>query len=438
MADQETSRPVRVGMVLDQPFPPDARVEREAIALTEAGYEVHLLCVVHAEKPEQRKEREFIHKGIHVHRIVPEEINFFVPFLGTTTRLPYRGLIKNINRNLWNIDTVWHTIIRRFVHRFQIDMLHVHDLRLVSTGLAVAKLYDIPVVSDLHENYPALMQLFKGRNNPKRGEKQRIKWDAIQKDCTTRARGVITVSQEMKDILMGQGIPAEKVTVVPNTVDITKFESFPTDPEVLERYRGKFLLTYVGHINDTHRGVHTLLEAMGQVKDEMPDLFFVGAGGYRDHYMAQLQEIIDRHQLADRVEFTGWLDESQFVSYIAASTICVCPHIANDQTNTGIPNKVYLYHLWGKAIVASDFIPMKRYIDATGGGLCFESGNAKDLADKLRQVYGDEALRNGLGEKGKEAVLSTYNWNASAKALVELYQGIKPPTKTKHPEAVPV
>ncbi len=424
MSTASSLPPVRIGMVLDQPFPPDARVEREGIALVEAGYEVHLLCPVHPDEPEQRQQREFNHKGIHVHRVVPEEVNFFVPFLGTTTRLPYRGLIKNLNRSLWNIDTVWHTLIRRFVHRFEIDILHIHDLRLVSTGLAVAKRHDLPVVADLHENYPALMEMFKGRTNPARGKKQRVKWEAIQKDCTTRADQVITVSQEMKEILIRQGLAEEKITVLPNTVDIEKFRSFPVDPAVIAQFEGKFVLSYVGHINNTHRGIHTLLEALALVKDEMPDLVFVGAGGYRDHYMEELQAIIQKHGLADRVTFTGWLDESAFVSYIAAATVCVCPHVANDQTNTGIPNKVYLYHLWEKPILASDFVPMKRYLEETRGGLIFGSEDPVDLAEKLRELYGDAELRQRLGQQGQAAVLEQYNWERTALRLLDLYQRV--------------
>jgi glycosyltransferase involved in cell wall biosynthesis len=407
-------------MILDQPFPPDARVEREAMALVQAGYEVHLLCL----KRDEDIEREFLHHGIWVHRVDPEQVDFYLPVVGTATRLPYKGLVKNIFHNIWNIDTVWHTLIRRFVTRFQIDILHVHDLRLLSTGLAAVRNYHVPVVSDLHENYPALMQMLKGRTNPARGEKQRVKWDALQQTGCAQAAGVITVSEEMKEILGRQGIPPQKVTVLPNTVDLDKFLATEANPETLRRYKAKFMLTYVGHINNIHRGIHTVIEALGFLKDEIPEILFVAAGPTRDHYLADLQRLMTIHQVEHLVEFTGWQEEEQFRSYIEASDVCLCPHIANDQTNTGIPNKVYLYHLFNKPIVASDFLPMRRYIEATGGGLLYPSGNARALADQILALYRDIQLRHQLAENGRQAVLTTYNWSRTREDLLALYQRV--------------
>lgn len=408
----------RIGMVLDQPFPPDARVEREAMALIEAGFEVHILCVL---RPEDDV-REFVHKGIHVHRVIPEAVDFLFPFTRIGTRLPYKGLIKNVFRHYWNIDTVWHTLIRRFAVRFNLDALHVHDLRLLSTALSVGKKHDIRVISDLHENYPALMEMMKGRTNPDRGEKQRLKWDEIQARDTQLAEAVITVSNEMKDILQKQGLPAEKVTVLPNTVDIEKFLAYDVDHSLVKRFHSRFLLTYIGHVNNHHRGIHTVIEALSILKDEIPDIFFVAAGAYRDHYMEELAAQIDALGVTGHVHFTGWLDESQFRTYIEASDICLCPHIANDQTNTGIPNKVYLYHLFNRPIIASDFTPMKRYIEDTQGGLLYHSGDALELADAIRQLYHDAPRRKVMAERGELAVKERYNWQVTRQSLIGLYQ----------------
>ncbi|MBY0402668.1 MAG: glycosyltransferase, partial [Cyanobacteria bacterium] len=250
---------------------------------------------------------------------------------------------------------------------------------------------------------------------------QRKKWDQIQKDCCERALGVITVSQEMKEILQSQGIPDHKITVLPNTVDIEKFQAYAIDQTVLSQHADKFVLTYIGFINGIHRGIHTLLEAMALLKDKIPTLHFVGAGGTREPYLSELKAIIAKHQLEPFVSFTGWLDESAFGSYIQASNVCLTPHIANDQTNTGIPNKVYLYHLWKKPIIASDFIPMKRYLDITQGGLSFASGDAQGLADQILTLYENPAISETLAQNGYEAVIHTYNWRKTSEALKALY-----------------
>ncbi len=425
-----TERKIKIGMVLDQRFPPDARVEREAVALVEAGYEVHLLCEI-----QEGQEPEELYRGIFVHRVNPEEVTFLLPFINVRTRFPYRGLFKAINRFLWNIDTVWHTLIHRFVYRYDIDVLHIHDLRLASTGLAIAEKYELPLVADLHENYPALMEMLKGRENAEKGRRAREKWERIEKFCTFEADRVITVIEESRDRLVLNGVRPQKVIVLPNTVDVEKFETAEVDTETVRKYKPHFVMTYVGHINNRHRGIHTVIEAMAELKDEIPELRFIAAGGYREDYLESLKKLIEHYGLEDRIEFTGWLDETDFVTYIEASDICLCPHLSTEHTDTTFPNKVYLYNLFARPVVVSDCVPLKRYIGESGGGLVFDSGNAHDLAEKIRILYDDPNLRKTLGRQGQDAVKSRFNWKATSNRLIALYNDL---TEVPHQFRVPV
>jgi len=410
----------RIGMVLDQPFPPDARVEREAVALVEAGFEVHLLCMAR----ETDHFREEVYRGIVLHRVLPEETFYPVPMTGLKTRLPYLGVFRNISRFLWNIDLEWQALMDQFIREQKIEALHIHDLRLVNTGLSLAERYNIPLVADLHENYPALMEMMKGKTDPERGARQRERWEQIERDGVHDADRVLVVIEEAKDRLVAKGIVPEKITVVPNTVDADKFEQAPIDAEVIRQYKNAFLLTYVGHINSPHRGIHTVLEAMGALKGEIPELRFVAAGPVRDAYGETLKAIIDRYGLADRVDFTGWLDETQFVSYIEAADVCLCPHLVTDHTESTFPNKVYLYNLLKKPVIASSCKPLERYIADSGGGITFESGNAADLADKIRILYNNATLRKTLGDNGRRAVLDRYHWRHSAGRVVDVYRSL--------------
>jgi glycosyltransferase involved in cell wall biosynthesis len=477
---------MKVGMVLDQPFPPDARVEREAMTLVQAGYEVHLLCVLRDPVPQPvpvvsparqaateashsvqhqdtnpatladaasladafaepsdsstsephaatsggdttqwyQEPREEILHGIHIHRVNPKEVTVRLPFFDLPSRFPYEGLYKNLSRSVWNIDTVWHTLIRRFVERLSLDILHVHDLRLVSTGLAVAHRAGIPLVADLHENYPALIRLLKGRTNPADGERHWRKWDRIERQCAWQADRIITVVDEARDRLINAGVRPDKISVVPNTVDMAKFLNTPVRPDVLRRYKSTFLLTYVGHINGRHRGLQTLIDAMALLRDEIPQLFLVAAGQVQEHYFAELINQIGQLGLSNRVEFTGWMDETEFVSFIQAADLCVCPHLASDHTHTTFPNKVYLYHLFGKPVLASNCKPLQRYITESAGGLSYEAGNADAMAQALRTLYKNPALRRTMGEAGRQSVLTKHNWQAIQPRFVQLYDDL--------------
>ncbi len=412
----DSGRKVRIGMVLDQSFPPDARVEREATALAEAGYEVHLLCALRAQDTLSNQ----AYRGFYIHRVSPAKVLWRLPF-GLTTRLPYQSLIRNFFHHFRNIDTQWYTLIDDFIKQYGIDVLHVHDLRLVGTALAVADRLEVPVIADLHENYPALMEMMKGRGNPKKGAYQRERWEKIETESIDGALQIITVTDEARERLIRKGIYPGKIMVLENTVDIEKFHAASVDNTVIRRYKPDFLLTYVGHLNDTHRGIQTVLEAMGILKHEIPELKFVGAGSLREPYRELLASIIDKHGLQNRVEFTGWLDESDFVTYIEASDICVCPHIVNDHTEATFPNKVYLYHLFKKPILATNAVPLQRYIDESGGGMTFDSGNAQQLAEHIRFLYARPDVRREMASKGNRLVLEKYNWAKSSQDLVTMY-----------------
>jgi glycosyltransferase involved in cell wall biosynthesis len=430
--------PLRVGMVLDQPFPPDPRVEREAKALVEAGYEVHLLCLQRSlpladdDDNIQPEPTDEIHNGIVVHRVNPKKVTVQLPFIKQSSRLPFTGLYKIFSRAIWNIDTEWQFLIKRFVERLAIDILHVHDLRLVNTGLAVTVPLNLPLVADLNENYPALMKLTKGKGSPAKGKRAFKKWEHIEQQCAWQADHVITAVEEASNRLLAKGIPTNNLSIIPNTVDVAKFQMAEVSQAIVRRYKPYFLLTYVGNVNNVHRGLHTVLEAIALLKKDIPELFFVVAGEAKESYYTSLMQQAERLGIQRQLEFIGWMEETEFASYIVAADICLCPHLSNEQTETTFPNKLHLYHLFGKPVISSNCTPLARYIKESQGGQCYQSGNAQALADSIRQLYKDNALRRTMGENGRQSVLNTHNWQQSKQQLLNIYAELGAGLRPKH------
>ena len=60
-----------IGMILDAPFPPDPRVENEAVSLVQAGYQVCLFCLTYGDEP-----AEEIHEGIRVCRYRSDKLEY--------------------------------------------------------------------------------------------------------------------------------------------------------------------------------------------------------------------------------------------------------------------------------------------------------------------------------------------------------------------------
>lgn len=126
---------MRIGMVLPTQYPPDIRVEKEAHALS-AEHEVHLLC------PRRGSQIPREQCGpVQVRRIFSDTQRQFANLQLMTTCTSYQWLHE----------------IRQFVREHRIDALHVHDLPLVGPAITIAREHNIPVVADLHENYPQMI-----------------------------------------------------------------------------------------------------------------------------------------------------------------------------------------------------------------------------------------------------------------------------------------
>ena len=104
---------INIGMLLEDSFPFDIRVEKEAKSLISAGYKVHLLCL-----SDKAGDEYSVYKGIHVYRIGWGK-NKFARFFN-----------KLINR-IFLQNNFWKHEIELFIQKNDIKVLHVHDLPLL-------------------------------------------------------------------------------------------------------------------------------------------------------------------------------------------------------------------------------------------------------------------------------------------------------------------
>jgi glycosyltransferase involved in cell wall biosynthesis len=393
---------MRIGMVLDTPFPPDPRVANEARSLIAAGHEVYLFCL-NLDGPAEVEDWE----GICVVRYPMS--SFYWKKL--------RAVILTVGLyNRWLRKR-----LKQFIDTYRIEALHMHDLPIVGEGLAAAGNAGIPLIADLHENYPAAIRLYAWSNsflgkllvNP-------TAWDAYERHVVPQADRVIVVIDEATKRLPAYGVNLEQVTVVENTVAVDEFEQFPSDDLLTERLKQRFVVTYTGGF-DRHRGLETMIDAAAIARDDILDLqiVLVGRGATEPELKAQARAL----GVEDIVSFEGWQSFSKFPSYIRGSSVCVIPHLKTEHTDTTIPHKLFHYMLLEKPVVSTDCDPLKRIVDEAAAGLIYPSGDAKALAKALVTLR-DEQLRQKMGQSGRAAVLDRYRWDQTAEKLVALYASL--------------
>ena len=396
---------MRIGMVLDREFPPDDRVEKEARHLIAAGFEVHLLCFTFGNLP---KFEEYM--GIKVHRA-------FMP----------RWLFKKLSALILTLPfyrRFWEKKIEAFLQQNRIDILHIHDLPLVGTGLQIKQKFGLPLVADMHENYPVFISEIKFANTLD-GKLliSKKKWFAKEKEWLNRVDRIVVVDAGMQERIEQQLARQIPFVVVPNTPEIkTVLESQQDVPELKVKYADPFVIFYFGGL-DSRRGLDTLVDAAALLKDKIHPLkvVIVGSGSYE----TMVRDRIKQRAVDDLFVFEGWHPVSHLQAFTQYADVCVIPHLKSPQTDNSSPNKLFLYMLFKKPIVASNCRSIQKIVKENACGLIFESGNEAQLADKIFYLHQHPEEARAMGERGHRAVLEKYDWSIGANRLIAMYKGLK-------------
>ncbi len=388
-------------MLLDSHFPPDVRVENEAYSLINAGHEVHILCYSF-----DKKEQSSVYNGIHVHRFyISRQVS--KKMLGLINLMP---LYKN----------TWKKQIDKILASADIDAVHFHDLPICILLSYVKKNFKKKCVADMHENYPYLVAS-QGYMN-KWWSKYIFplgKWFENEKLWLNEADAVVCVADEMKTRLKEIIDNKIEVYTVPNTFNFNTFLINRQSVSGLkEKVAGKFVVSYIGGI-DAVRGVNYLIDAAKILKSKIDNLLVLVVGG--GSILPDLMQHAKSQGVEDIVVFEGHKPANQLVSFIGATDVCIIPHVRSVQTDNSSPNKLFQYMYFGKPIISSNCTSIEKIIREENCGLIFEDRNAEELAKQIQILYENGMLKQQMGENGKNAVMQKYNWDATVKPLLNLY-----------------
>lgn len=403
----------RIGMILDidRPFPPDIRVEKEAKALINAGFEVSLLAKkVNVTQPL----REHLDYGLEIFRVNIAKQDLFQTVLNKIT--------------LFNRD--WFGAITNFIHFSQPALLHAHDLYIVPTALRVARMFNMPLVADLHENMPAAHVAYRANLNivcklASRVLQNYYLWRWHERCALRQCTRIIAVVPEATERLINNyRIPPDKICIVSNTEDESTFDVSSIDHEIVDHYKDNWTALYIGGIGP-HRGIDTAIRSAAQIGCTIPNFKLVVVGVQRDEDRKRMIKLAMEADASQYLELVNWVPSHKVNSYIAASDVCIVPHNNFEHTNTTVPHKLFQYMIMKKPVIVSSCTPLKRIVEDTGSGLVFNANNSESLADCLVKLYedGDEIAKK-YGENGHRAALGKYSWKNDSRRLVTMYKDL--------------
>ena len=383
---------MRIGMILDKTFPPDPRVENEAIELIKAGHKVFLFCLKYDNTPNQE-----VINGINVIRYNSNVIEYKLSALTYSIPL-YTFLMKRK--------------VKQFLTSFKIEAIHVHDMVIAEAVFSIKK-NKLPIILDLHENRPEIMKFYP---HLKKGVSKYLisiqKWKQKETNFINKADKLILVTQEAKDeVLLRCTIKADNVIVVPNTVRKSFYENFYGNKKT-----GDFNLLYIGDTGE-RRGLKTVVKSLLLLKQDIENIKFTVVGAVNN----ELKDLVEKNQLEDYVDFKGWQNESEFQKFINESDVCLSPLHRNKHHDTTYANKIFQYMSLAKPVLVSNATAQEQLVKKHNTGLVHVEKDVVDFTEKVIKLYNDKALRNELGTNGKEFVHNYFTWDVTAKKLIQLY-----------------
>jgi len=400
---------MHIGMIhfANRGFPPDIRIEKEAIALSQNGHKVTILT-------EKISDDELAYEEL--------EPNYYV----RRAKIKNRILILKLRSAINLVRQEYFEPISSFISDDKPDVLHVHDLNRVPTSLIIARKHGIPVVADLHENMPAALAAFRtGDPFWERAARSVVfnykLWRYHEKQSLKKCARIVIVVPEAAKRLYEYGIPETKITIVSNTEDETTFKASKDncDPDVLSKYKPQWMISYIGGIGP-HRGWDTVIKAIPLLRNQIPGFKLVLVGANPKQRIT-IEKMIKAYNVQDKVEIIGWLPFDKINSYIFASKVCLVPHNDFEHTQTTVPHKLFQYMICAKPVLVSDCAPLARIVHDSDAGFIFKAGDPESLARKLSYMYQHPEKSTLKGRNGRAAALGQYAWRNDAHRLCEMY-----------------
>jgi glycosyltransferase involved in cell wall biosynthesis len=390
---------LNVCYIYQDQYPWDIRVDKITATLASKGASVHIL----SRNRDGLPVKERISDNIVIHRL--------------------SAAFNNWSRNLMNFPAFfspfWLKAIIDTIHNEDINIIIVRDLPLAPAAYIAGLLTKRPVLLDMAENYPALIQsmwTFRGQKLIDYVIRNPILLRWLERAVLPRMDGILVVSSysgKRVDAICGG---KQSIWVVGNTPIIgekkSQGEGDASRAKTI-RARSSLILIYVGFV-EAHRGLDTPIRAIAYIAKKRPDilLVIVGKGGYEAKYKELAREL----GIENNVLFTGWVQHEQINDMINIADIGLIPHYITEHTDTTLPNKIFDYMAQGKPVIVTQSKALIDVVNNANCGMVYKDTSPEELVNVIEKMS-DRELRTILGANGREAIKREYNWDRESKRL---------------------
>lgn len=309
--------------------------------------------------------------------------------------------------------------LRQLAQRIKPDILHAHSPALNAiAALNAGRALGIPVVYEVRAFWEDAAADH-GSSRPG-GLRYRLT-RALESYALRRADAVTTICDGLRRELRARGVPAHKITVIPNAVDAGAFSVTASGDLWLAHklgLHGHLVLGFIGSFY-AYEGLALLLRAMPRLLAAQPALRLLLAGGGPQE--AALQALAAQLGIAHAVVFAGRVPHAQVAAYYQLVDICVYPRLPMRLTELVTPLKPLEAMAQGRLVVASDVGGHRELVEHGKTGMLFRAGDAEALAQAILALLLAPASWPALQRQARAFVETERSWGASVVRYAPVY-----------------
>ena len=373
------------------------------------GHEVH--AIVGPPYPQ-------LAEGVIEHRV--ENLNIFEfgfpkndPFKIFTPLNLYDVAVTRVGKfpEMFTFSFRSYETLRRLMAENKFDI--IHDNQTLGYGNILMKGLGVPVIATIHHPLPIDKKTDLPYIHSIKARLRRILFYPflMQHMAAAAMDRVITVSDNAaKEIHNSFKVPHRKMRVVYNGIDI---EMFRPRPEI-RKERGRLIV--VSNSSDRKKGVLYLLRAVRDARKDVDIKLTIVDRGLPDNEYTPA--IVERCGLNDCVEFTGRITTEELARRYCAAEIAVVPSLyegfgfpAAEAMSCGLP------------VISTTAGALKEVVDAESG-ILVPPGDHTAIADAIKRLMSDDALRQRMGVAGRARVERLFSWDEAVKKILAVYEEV--------------
>lgn len=392
---------MNIGVVVDNEFDHDHRVQKEIRLLQKEGHTIFVLCFDF--KKTYRSYSDMSVTRVRIHKKL-------------------RDLFVLLSTNFGCYEKLWQKHIAKFITENNLDALHAHDLYLAkaaSKGIQKSE-SNIPLTLDLHENYPAAINSYQWAiKGWRKYVVQPQKWYQKEGEYLGYADDLVVLSNSFKQDLLERFpfLKSESIFVHPNMPDFESFQAFEKNEFSVDFNSEWPTLFYFGVVAK-RRGIIDILPWIIELLEAGNKFHTLIIGPVDKADKKQFNTYINHPVLQKHLSYIPWADVKYLPAYLKKITIGLAPFLVNAQHDSGVANKLFQYMYGEIPILATKCKAQQELIESADCGLLYDT--KEEFKTDLKRLIENESLRQKLGANGKKKLLELYQNNAD-RAFLEIY-----------------